>query len=264
MVDLRQGRLVASLKITGGRESEMSYCDAIAWHPSQQGFIIDCDIALEDESSFQQAGFAVAALPGELHIGAGFSADAGHLVASWLDKAVLDVHSKRYCVVACSLEGQQVHFGERYELSPANTVQWMPGSSSLLLQMPGDSDFPSCMATGPFRAPQFHYLAEPLGELLLLSPSAKFLAERGSGGVRIVELAHGQQVWDASSSALPNLSKRERESAEGIFGLENKLAEVRLRILCWLPSGLGILCHPLSDRRRAGSFNARLIICWFA
>ena len=86
LVDLHQGSLVASSGITGMRDPMMSYCDAIAWHPSQQAFIMDCDIGLEDKACFQQAGFAVAALPDSLHISAGFSEDAGHLVAVWLDE----------------------------------------------------------------------------------------------------------------------------------------------------------------------------------
>ena len=226
VLDLRQGRAVASSKIRGVREL-MNHCDGVAWHPSQQGIILDCEIALEDEACFRQAGFAVAVLPDDLHIGTGFSEDAGHVVATWLDEEMLDDEeylSERYTMLACSLTGQQLIFGERYGLPPVNSVQWMPDSRSLLLQMPKDSGFSSFVAIAPFSAPLFQSLAEPVGACLLLSPSAKFLADRGSGGLRTVDLTNGQQVWDASTT-LQNLSAREGLRVKGIFGLPEILAK---------------------------------------
>ena len=165
ILDLLEDRVAARAELVGTREDLESDFHAVAWHPHHLGFVLSAGVCLRQEDCFRQAGFALGTLPEGLHNSSGFSHDAGHLVAVYLDEDMYGAHSEipdSHLLVKCSVEGQQICLVRETELPPVCDVQWVPSSFSLLLTVPRDSETPSCIVTGPFTLPTFHVLLEPM------------------------------------------------------------------------------------------------------
>ena len=218
IVDVVQDKELACSHLLGTREHQQARFDAVTWHPKAAGFMVSCDVELEDRSCFWQAGFAVGVLPAPYQISGGFLVDGQRMTATCqdgsggrqelleageLDPEDLDCHHFLNITIS---EHHICHRGCPQSIPPPASPKeaaihpsfsWLPCDSERILCI--SKMHPNSFVATPGSSTRV-YLADTVEEPVHFSPLSSFIATMGSWGFCILELQSGRRCWSLASA----------------------------------------------------------------
>ena len=263
IVDGVQDKDLACSHLLGTREHQQARFDAVTWHPKAAGFMVSCDVELEDRSCFWQAGFAVGVLPAPYQITGGFSGDGQRMIATChdgsggrqerLEAGELDLEDLDcYHFLNTTISEHHIcHKGCPQSIPPAASpteaaihpsFSWLPCDSKrirCISKMHLDS-FVGTMSPSPRI-----YLADTVEEPVHFSPLNVFIATTGSLGLCILELQSGHRCWSLAADPEWEGQAEHVKVRDETLGLAGSVMQ---ECAGWLPSGQGMVI--LMDRRK--------------
>ena len=264
IVDVVQDKVLACSHLHGTREQQQARFDAVTWHPKAAGFMVSCDVELEDRSCFWQAGFAVGVLPAPYQISGGFSVDGQRIIATCqdgsggrqelleageLDSEDLDCHHFLNITIS---EHHICHRGCPQSIPPpASPEEAAIHPSFNWLQC--DSEHVLCVSkihpnsfVATLGSSTHTHLADSVKEPVDFSPLNSFIATMGSWGFCILMLRSGRRCWSIASADSEWEGQAEHVTMQNnTLGLAGSVTQ---GCAAWLPSGQGMVL--LAAKRR--------------
>ena len=215
------------------------------WYPGcALGIVLPGGMELQEPEAFSLAGVAVGSLPKPFPPDAedSFSPDAKYVIASGKG---LSGRAAPLALFSCSLVGTQIHFQLEHNFGLGFfEAHWVPGGSSLLVRerpSPVSGAFYDKVVALPIGSQPDRFVVQT--EEKQFSPSGRFLAGQGPGGLLLADLETSKPVWDAArrDPGWPELTKLER-----ILALRGEPLGVntghKMRCHGWSPQGTSLVC----------------------